>query len=82
MELQDEIARLQAEFAEAMRVITELRARIAELERTKTPPPSWVRPNRPKKADLAGPRRTRAAEQNNARRRGMRMRHVRTGATR
>lgn len=55
--------------AEQAVVITELRERIAELERTKTPPPSWVKPNRPEKTDTAGPRKKRAAEHNAGRRR-------------
>jgi len=55
--------------AEQAVVITELRERIAELERTKTPPPSWVKPNRSEKTDTAGPRKKRAAEHNAGRRR-------------
>jgi len=60
---------------EALVVIAELRAqnaalqaRIAELERTKTPPPGWVKKNTPSPAETR-PRRARDAAQNHGRRR-------------
>lgn len=78
MSTQDEIAGLRAELTQAVAVIAALRAeneglrhRIAELEKKKTPPPSFVKPNRPEKADMAGGvRRVRAAVHNHGRRRG------------
>src|SRR5215469_13342001 len=43
--------------------------RIAELDATKMPPPSFVRANVPERAEPRPPRRQRAPEQNRARRR-------------
>ncbi len=69
-EAEEIIAQQAAVIAEQARVISALRQRIEELERTKTPPPSWVKPNRPPRTNMAGPRKTRAAEHNAGRRRG------------
>jgi len=69
--LEDENKGLRSALTEAYGVSAELRARIEELEKKKTPPPSCVKPNRPKKADLAGrEQRVRAAAHNHGRRRG------------
>lgn len=76
-EAQGIITQQAAVIAEQAIVISELRQRIAELERTKTPPPSWVRPNRPKKTEMAGARKKRAGEHNAGRRRGTPTRTVR-----
>lgn len=78
MSVQEEIAGLRAELSQAVAVIVALRAenearrqRITELEQRKTPPPSFVKPNRLQKADMAGRvRRVRAAVHNPGRRRG------------
>jgi len=64
------IAEQAAVIAEQATVISALRQRIEELERTKTPSPSWVKPNRPKKTEMAGARTKRAEEHNAGRRRG------------
>jgi transposase len=77
MSEQEIITELQAELTQAVGVITALRAenealrqRIAELEKKKRPPPSFVKPNRPRKADMAGRvRLLRAAVHNHGRRR-------------
>jgi len=74
----DESADLRGELTQAVAVIAALRAenealrhRIAEVEKKKTPPPSFVKPNRPQKAAMAGRvRRVRAAVHNHGRRRG------------
>jgi len=54
MDQHEEIARVQGELAQALRVIAELRVRIAELEGLKTPLAAWTKPNRPKNAPKVG----------------------------
>ena len=60
--LRGEVTALRAELAAAYK-------RIAELERGKKERPSFVKPNKPKKAGPKRPRRKRKPEQNGARRR-------------
>jgi transposase len=67
---------LRAELAELLQrneqLRTELQAaliRIAELEKGKTKPPSFVKTNRPPRSDPPEPRKKRAAEQNKSRKR-------------
>lgn len=76
MTLEEEVRALRAENAalraivqQQQETITRLEARIAELERTKTPPPSWTKANRP--APTAKDRAPRAPEHNKGRRRSV-----------
>jgi len=69
MSNQSEIEALRAENAALRETVRQLEERLAVLERTKTPPPSWVRPNQRPPAEPRGPRRTRAPEHNAGRRR-------------
>lgn len=64
----------RGELAEARQVITALKQRIVELEqgsdRPESQPPSFVKPNRPKRPEgLKQPRKKRAPQQNHGRRR-------------
>ncbi len=68
--LRAENAALRAENAALHETVRRLEERLAALEQTKTPPPAWVRPNRPPTAEGEGrPRKQRASEQNAGRRR-------------
>jgi transposase len=68
--LRAENAVLRAENAVLRETARRLEERLADLERKKTPAPSWVKPNRPPPAQSAAtPRKRRAAEQNGGRRR-------------
>lgn len=64
-----EIEALRAENAALRETVRRLEERLAVLERTKTPPPSWVTPNQTPPAAPRGPRRARAPEHNAGRRR-------------
>ena len=69
--LRAENAALRTENATLRETVRRLEERLAALERTKTPPPSWVTPNRPTTPEGEGrPRQQRAAAQNAGRRRG------------
>lgn len=62
----DMYAALEAENRSLREQLTVALARLADLEAKKTPPPSFVKANRPTREQT--PRRKRAAEQNHARR--------------
>lgn len=64
MSEQSEIEALRAENAALRETVRRLEERLATLERTKTPPPSWVKPNQAPPTEPRGPRRRRAAEHN------------------
>src|SRR5579863_6321773 len=69
-DLDDEVVALRAEVVALREALAQAHARIAELERRKTPPPPFVRPNRPGPPDpSATPRRRRAPEHNAGRKR-------------
>ena len=61
-ELQQQVVHLTAELQAAL-------MRIAELEKRKTKPPSFIKPNRPPRSDPPEPRKKRAAEHNRNRKR-------------
>ena len=81
MTLQDEVVFLRDEVGHLQSIIVDLRgqltvalARLAELEQQQKPPtakspPSFVKPNRPKRETADGKRKKRAAEHNTSRRR-------------
>lgn len=66
--LRAEVASLKAQLAQALAVIAQLQA---ELDKYRSEPPSFIKPNAPKPKDKAHkqPRRRRAKDQNGARRR-------------
>jgi len=68
MTLEDEVVALRAEVAALRDALAQAQERIAELERRKTPPPAFVRPNTPPKGP-ATPRTKRAPEHNAGRKR-------------
>src|SRR5207253_6018200 len=63
MALEEEVVALRAEVAALREALAQAQARIAELERRKTPPPAFVRANAPTDRPPA-PRRKRAREHN------------------
>ena len=67
--LRGENAALREENAALRETVRRLEERLAALERSKTPPPSWVKPNTLPPAEPRGPRRRRAPEHNAGRRR-------------
>jgi transposase len=81
MTLQDEVVSLRDEVGHLQSIIVDLRgqltvalARLAELEQQQKPPtakspPSFVKPNRPKRETADGKRKKRAAQHNTSRRR-------------
>jgi len=74
MTLEEEVVVLRADNVELRRQVTALSARIAKLEQGLKPPtakspPSFVKPNRPKRDTPDGKRKKRAPEHNAARRR-------------
>src|SRR5690348_11644326 len=68
MSLEEDVVALRAAVAALRDALAQAQARIAELERRKTPPPSFVRANTPTDRP-ATPRRERAPEHNAGRRR-------------
>lgn len=76
MTLEEEVVKLRAENAMLRQLVEKLtaeierlRARQAELEKQKPGPPSFVKANRPKRAEKASGRKKRAAEHNQGRKR-------------
>jgi transposase len=69
MTLEQEVIALRAENAALRAELEAALKRIAELERGRKQPPSFAKPNKPKKAGAKAPRRKRKSEQNRARRR-------------
>lgn len=68
--LQEQVARQEAANQALREQVATLEKRIAELEAIKTPPPTWAKPNRSRRARPAGlTRRARAPEHNRGRRR-------------
>jgi transposase len=72
--LRDEVVHLQTENGDLRRQLTVAVARIAELEQQQKPPsakspPSFVKPNRPKRDTADGKRKKRAPKHNTSRRR-------------
>jgi len=63
MALEEEVVALRAEVAALREALAQAQARIAELERRKTPPPAFVRANTPTERP-ARPRRKRPREHN------------------
>ena len=75
-ELSEQNTGLREHFTTAVEQATELRKelatveqRIEELEQTKKEPPSFIKPNRPKREGPSAPRRQRAQEHNHGRKR-------------
>ena len=69
MTLEEEVVFLRAEVQELREELAAAQERIAELERGRKGPPSFVKANRPQDAQEQKPRRKRAAEQNGSRKR-------------
>jgi len=69
MTLEAEVVFLRAEVQELREELAAAQERIAELERVRKGPPSFVKANRAKDAQEKKPRRKRAAEQNGSRKR-------------
>ncbi len=66
-QLKTTIAELEQKLAEALAQLETAHKRIAELEQTKTPPPSWLKPNKAKISFEKKARRKREANFNNGR---------------
>jgi transposase len=66
MSLEEEVVALRAEVLALREALAQAQARVAELERRKTPPPSFVRANTPTDRPAA-PRRKRSAQHNASR---------------
>ena len=69
MTLEEEVVFLRAEVQALREELAAAQERIAELERVRKGPPSFVKANRPRDAQERKPRRKRAAGQNRSRKR-------------
>lgn len=67
IQLRERIAELEQKLAEALAQLETATKRIAELEKLKTPPPAWLKPNKGKIASEKKARKKREAKFNNAR---------------
>lgn len=69
MTLEEEVALLRTENQELREELAAVQERIAELERVRKGPPTFVKANRPRGGQEQKPRRKRGAEQNGSRKR-------------